>query len=218
MNLQEILNYRKVCLIHENESLKPHIYFFKSFVFFTNIQIVNDSLIVRNNNPSMMNFECIKNSKNMKELEDETTLVFKFDGTYAKPSGELQELAGPVTFHMVCDECNKNPIHNKNLSLDNFLATQYYYTFTIFDQDEGKYKGVLEAEYAKYIENDRFYHVYIDLKESVSSCRIGSCNGKETLAKIIDGMNNLKVSHLDISHMTDIHQLLDKLKLYNLFS
>lgn len=218
MNLQEILNYRKSCLIHKNESLKPHIYFFQSFVFFTNIQITEDSLIVRNNNPSMMNFEAIKNSKNMKEIEDETTLIFKFDGTYAKPSGELQELAGPVTFHMVCNECNKNPVHSKHLSLDNFLTTQYYYTFTLFDQENGQYKGVLESEYAKYIENDKFYHVHMNLKEATSACRVGSCNGTETLGTIIDGINRIEVPNLNTANMKDIYQLVDKLKLYVLFS
>jgi hypothetical protein len=119
---------------------------------------------------------------------------------------------------MLCDECNKHPIHNKNLSLDNFLKSQYYYTFSIYDVKGGKYDCELETEYAKYIESEKFYHVYIDLKKATSACRIGSCNGKETLAKIIGGINNLKVPHLDISNMTDIHQLLDKLKLYNLFS
>jgi hypothetical protein len=101
MNIQEILNYRKTCLIHENESLKPHIFFFRSFMFFTDTQITEDSLIVRNQNPSMIDFEAVKNSKSIEELNIETTLVFKFDGTYAKPSGSLQQLAGPVTFHML---------------------------------------------------------------------------------------------------------------------
>ncbi len=218
MNIQEILNYRKACLIHESEPLKPHIFFFRSFLFFSHVELAKDSLIVRNQDPNMMNFEAIKQSKTMEELNIETTLVFKFDGTYAKPSGDLQQIAGPVTFHMLCDECYKTPIHSKHLSLENFLSSQYYYTFTIFDQENGQYKSVLEAEYAKYIENDKFYHVYMDLKEATSSCRIGSCNGKETLGTIIAGTNKIEVPNLNTVNMPGIHQLVDKLKLYNLFS
>ncbi|HEY5268311.1 MAG TPA: hypothetical protein VII94_04210 [Candidatus Saccharimonadales bacterium] len=218
MNLQEILNYRKTCLIHENKLLKPRIIFFNSFIFFSDICVTEDSIIVKNQDPNMMDFEKIKKYKNLNELNEATTLVFKFDGTYAKPSGDLQQLAGPVVFHMVCDECNKTPIHSRQLSIDNFLSSQHYYTFTIFDQKNGKYKCELEREYVKYTENSKFYHVHVDLKETTSVCQIGSCNVKDTIGILMSKINKIETPNLNISNITDIRQLVDKCKLYNLFS
>ena len=99
MNIQEILNYRKACLIHESEPLKPHIFFFRSFLFFSHVELAKDSLIVRNQDPSMMNFEAIKQSKTMEELNIETTLVFKWgrrSARVAKLPEILESLGGKV--------------------------------------------------------------------------------------------------------------------------
>ena len=198
MNLKEALSYRSKCIIHPESNLHP--------------RSLNPTIIELNKDGLRVKLNKNANSK---------ALAFNYDGTYY-PLGNYE-----CIIYMQCDECTKQPIlKSRSLgftALDNINSNYYFYNFSLSaetgeDIHEENFKCTPIGESIKYVQNDKFYHIDFDIKEGKASCKMGDCRDDAILDDMLNGMLSLDLPNLDMSRIQNTEQLVNKLKLYNLFS
>lgn len=206
MNLTDILKQRQNCFIH-NELMEPF-----SFNSRLALDIFEDGLMVI-------------------ELEKQPPYKkaqFKTDGTFHKDKGMSKHFRSPFLVIMACPKCRFSPITQERdgrslgsfgfSSLIDIRRVQHYYSFDLFADAAGTYDGNLGKETIKYYKDDKFYHLDVDLKTKQANFKMGTCVGTDMLEHLLDGLLDLNVPNFDTSRITSIDQMIEKFKLYNLFS
>lgn len=206
MNLADILKHRQVCLIH-NEEMAPF-----SFNSRLALDIFEDGL---------MAIELEKKPPYKKAQ-------FKHDGTFTKDKGMTKHFRAPFLVVMACAKCRYSPItpekDGRSLGslgmsmLMDIRKIQHYYSFDLYADANGTYDGNLGKETIKYSKDDKFYHLDVDLKTKQANFKMGTCAGHDMLETLLEGLLDLKVPNVDTSKFTSIEQVIEKFKLYNLFS
>lgn len=200
MNLKDILDHRKTCLIH-NVPMNPY-----SFMSDVGMELLEDGLLVI-------------------ELADKPPYkkaVFKNDGTFTKDKGMSKVFRKPLTVIMACEDCRATPIHKTRslgfTTLMDIRSIHHYYTFTLVGDGKGNFDGNLGNETVKYYRDDKFYHLDVDLQTHKSNFKMGTNAGTDILERLLEGLMTLDVPNFDPRKLTSIDQMIDKFSLYNLFS
>jgi hypothetical protein len=195
MNLKEALSYRSKCIIHPESNLHP-----------------------RSSSPAIieLNKDGLRANPNKNAVKSKI-LAFNYDGTFYPP-GNYECIV-----YMQCDECVKTPIlKNRSLgftTLQNISSNYYFYNLMLKSKlNDENFDCYLIGESIKYVQNDKFYHIDFDIKEGKASCKMGDCRGDAILDDMLNGMLSLDLPNLDMSRIWNTEQLVNKLKLYNLFS
>lgn len=201
MNLKDILDHRKTCLIH-NEPMEP-------YAFRTDVSMVevDQGLLV---------IELDKMEAPYKKA------IFNHDGTFSKDKGMGRIFKSPLVVHMCCSECKRTPIHkSRGLGITTLLdirSVHHYYTFTLMADAEGNYDGNLGNEIVRYWKDNKFYHLDVDLSSKKANFKMGTNAGTDILERLLEGLLDLTVPNFDPKKLTSVEQMIEKFKLYNLFS
>jgi len=194
MNLKEALSYRSKCIIHPEMDLHP--------------RSLNPTIIELNKDGLRVKLNKNANSK---------ALAFNYDGTNF-PLGNYECL-----IYMQCDECTKCPILKGRsigfTTLENINSNYYFYNLMLKSKaDDNNFECSLIGESVKYVQNDKFYHLDFDIKEGKATCKMGDCHGDTILDDMLNGLMSLDLPNLHMSGIQNTEQLVNKLKIYNLFS
>jgi len=209
MNLQELLNYRSQCLIHEKR-LKPRCY---------KDSLRNDKIKVGDGGLSL----CSRHYQDTYDNPSLTGLNFRFNGQFDKndacPKWVIDDT---LIVYMSCDLCAEQPILKERdpgaSTLMNLKQNSYYYSFALQGLEDGTYQAGLGWESVKYTRDNKFYHVDVDLLNNDARCRMGSCDMSFSLDFMLKGLLTLKVPNFNLNNMRSMDQLTTKMNLYNLFS
>jgi hypothetical protein len=195
MTLKELLEYRSKCLIHDLP-MKPS--YFGS------------------------GGSCLTLTDDRLNLEtDGLNLNFYYDGIFTS------NIADPQTYnerliHMMCRLCSQQHLHKSRTlgssTISDINVNQHYYAFILRGNTKGSFDGHLSHELIKCVRDGKFYHVDFSLTDRRAACKMGSCDMKQTLDDLVLKMMNLHVPVFDASRIQNIDTLVEKLKLYNLFS
>lgn len=218
MTLLEALGYRSQCLIHD-KMLKPCPV-----------------------GPTDRADECLVNERGLHLLSHSrwdirgkpslTGLGYYFNGNcYRNDVCPAWAKNGCIQIRMICDECRRVPIIKSRglgfTSLQDLRTVQYFYQFAlkakllsddIKEEIVSNYTCELSFEKVKYIQDDKFYHVDSDLTNNETFIKMGTNKGATRLGDLLDTYLDLTVPKLDMKRIETIEQLVDKVKLYNLFS
>jgi len=192
MNLKDMLSYRGKCIIHNEKDLFPRC-------MSPSIMEVNEAGIR------------LRLDKNVSS----PVMIFNFDGTFSSPC--------TCIIYMQCDECVKRPI-NKNRgiglsTLNEMYSNYYFYNFALkAEEGDDFFECRPIAESIKYVIDDKFYHLDFDILANSGYCKMGDCRGDTSLNDMLKGLLSLDLPNLDMSRIQNVDQLVNKLKLYNLFS
>lgn len=201
MNLQEALNYRTTCLIHQ-KPLKP-----------TTPQANTISI----NEDGDLELK-IRYSKNIKTFN---TIIFRQDGLIECQS-EANWLTLPLTIIMHCEECAMSPMEvEKELSYTAvaFLRQKTHrYSFSITHGNSGQFICQLQEEAIKYYNDGKYYHLGANLVDGSASFEMGSYVGNDTVDQLIKSFVSLKAPKFDPATIKSLDQMTKKIKTYILFS
>jgi hypothetical protein len=204
MTLKELLEYRSKCLIHGLPMEPSYVEISGSHVTLTDDRV---------------NLET-----------DGLNLNFYFDGIFTGNISDPQVITAPQIYnerliHMICRRCSHQYLRQSNKSrtlgastISDINVNQHYYTFILRGNNKGSFDGYLSHESVKCVRDGKFYHVDFDLYTKQAVCKMGSCDVKQTLDDLVSKMMNLHVPVFDASRIQNIDTLVEKLKLYNLFS
>lgn len=218
MNFQELLNYRDTCLIHN---------------------LPMETLIYTADPPKSP--RKIKTKLSLKNLPDAVFLhlrgypaegaLFLLDGTYTINEGqkEIREvLDNTVHFLRRCATCAKSkniPYTDAGMkitTLNDIRDQAHFYTFHLFpviDTDTSHtYMIGPGKEVVKHYRDDKFYHMSASVGGGEASFKLGNCAGTDIIERLITGMMNLQVPKFDPIRIQNIDQMVEKIKIYNLFS
>jgi hypothetical protein len=201
ITLQEALNYRPRCLIH-NLPMVPG----KVRGRVRGIKMMGDDLEIK-----------LRHKVGPMAIQ---TLLFKADGTLTPPCPLINDKEG-LTIYMSCPECWNVPIteHKLITTVQDVLQRNllHRYTFRISGKED-RYFCDLEEETIKFHDEEKFYHIHVDLATGQSTFQMGHCHGDTLVQQLLDSVMNLQVPQFNPSSIQNIEQLVDKCKLYNLFS
>jgi hypothetical protein len=207
MNLQELLSYRKCCMIHSDRPLRPYC---AGTAMILDMTPAGLSLSFRLLDRKA---DAVLSDKTMKILE------YNFDGTYQIFD---RSFIGEIIVYMMCDTCKQeNPISTfrDQTSLITLNSNKYFYNFKLDKvSDSELYDGHLIGEVVRYTRNKKFYHLNKNHVSGEADCKMGSSDLNAILDDMLRGMLNLKLPSMDLTRIRDIDHLVDKIKLYNLFS
>ncbi len=207
MNLQELLSYRKCCMIHGDLSLKPYC--------------AGSGLIFHINAEGMsLSFNLLDKKDAHLSIKTRLIIKYNFDGTYEVFDRDF--MGAQVIVYMVCDECRKEKGFNYNngiATLNEIDQNKYFYNFLLdYKYGEDLYECHLVGEVVRHTRNEKFYHLSKNHVTGETDCKMGRNDPKAILDDMLKGMLNLKLPHMDLTKIRDIDHLVDKIKLYNLFS
>lgn len=211
MNLYDLLHYRTECLIHK---LPLHPYCITD----QSVERREDVLKLHQNGLSL----CSHHRQDLYSKPSLTGLNFRYDGSFnVNDACPKWVVANTITVHMMCEVCRERPIIKPRsmgfTTLMQLQENQYFYTFELIGYEKhGTYRGQLEHEILKHNRDGRFYHVDAYIQTGHAACRIGTCEGTDSLDKMLKGFINLNVPSL--SKMESLDQIVEKMKLYTLFS
>ncbi len=219
MNLQEILSYRNEC-IHCDRPLVMRITKYPKLSITQN----DGGLKIRSGH------------------KDGVYLNFKFDGTYERNKRDYKIHAGPV--HIV-KRCNFHPLigqqatppGNGNIiklksrsigattmssALDNYFSSSInslktltcQYDFSLFGDSQGNYACNMTREYLYWHDEEEFWHVNTHFGADFT--QIYHSTFENTLDDVMRG--GLKIPAANLKGVKNKDQLIEKLKLYTLFS
>lgn len=216
MILPELLAYRDKCLIH-GLPLKPHCYGGierKEDVYL--YEYKQGEEIVRGLSLQTHHRQDIYGKPSL------TGLNFKYDGSFYRtdvcPKWVIENT---ISVSMVCDICNEHPVtKERNLGYTTVMQikeNQYSYSFILSGSARKKtYRGELTHEVLKYTRDGKFYHVDTYLQTGHATVRMGTCESTDTLDMMLKGFMNLSIPSL--TKMESVDQIVEKIKLYTLFS
>lgn len=209
MNIQELFDYRSRCLVH-SQALKPYC---------PDVPTTRkDSIKIHQRGLSL----CSHHKQDIYGKPSLTGLNFRYDGTFDKNDAcPPWVINNTLRVYMICDYCVAQPIHKTRsmgyTTLMQIRENQYYYTFELVGNEKtGTYEGLLEHEILKYTHEGKFYHIDAYLQTGHASVRMGSCDGNVSLDKMLNGFINISVPSL--TKMESLEQIVEKMKLYTLFS
>ena len=201
MNLQQLINYRSKCLIcHQEMALKS--------LDLAGVKLIltEEGLKVETGNVAM-------------------SAHFKFDGTYQKLKRWNKLYARPLCVLRECDICPASAVSFEDNSKKSKLLKRQAgttllqiedlrcaYSFDIFGDDSGVFDAHLNWEDIKYHDGKNFYHINTNF--ITGQTELISGNFQESL----DSLLRLMLPAIDISSVKNPKELINKLKIYTLFS
>lgn len=213
MNLQELLNYRSTCFIHQqfmHVYIRPEI---RTYDFI--IEQTNDGISIWG-----------------KQNKPHGGAQFNFNGTFNinKNQRNLIYFLNPQTFRvgMMCPKCHSVPfidrvIKKSSLVVGNMKDSFHFYTFFISTEnnldgkwESGKYQIYNGMEMINY-RDDKLYHMNGRIGGGEGNFQM-THYGKMTLTEMMNSQMNLNVPNFDPSNIKSLEQLKAKIKLYNVFS
>lgn len=204
MKLQELLDYRSTCLIH-NLPMKMW-----------------SEPDKKANRKSPL--ECIRTSEGLvMHHPNDPGEVFGFDGTHISRSNIFDKLKISWIVGVMCEQCHKVPTHKfmgrTVPSLDNIKLQVHFYTFNLLPQEGGdEYKCLPGMEIIKHFDGDKFYHMTGHVGGGTAAFNMGNLVMEDTLDQLIGSTSIIKVPKFNPAVITSIAQMMEKMKIYNLFS
>jgi hypothetical protein len=214
MNLQEILSYRERCL----HCARPLVMRIKEYPKLSITQ--NDGgLAIRSGH------------------KDGVRLSFGFDGKYERNKRNYKIHAGPVHIQKRCQFHPLRGMHvttpsngkiiklksrsvgattmtNFGTTLDSLRDTTCQYGFTLFGDSQGNYDVNLTTDFVYWHDDKEFWHVNTYFATGFTQVYHSTYgNTMEDLLR-----NRLEIPAINLKSVTNAEQLLQKLKLYTLFS
>lgn len=202
MDLKEILSYRSKCLICQ-----------------TDMEMKSLDLA------GVRLFEA-EDGLEVKTGHKDIAVLFNYSGVYHKMKKWNTLYAQPLSVLKECPICipdieirgEKKKIRLKSRSLGattlmHLRDLRCAYTFNIFGDSEGNYAVNLNWEDIKFNDGHNFYHINTKFEDNRTELLSGNFQNDS-----IDSMFRLGVPAVNTSKIQDREQLINKLKLYNLFS
>lgn len=189
MNLQDILNYRDVC-IHCERPLIMHIDRYPKLI----IECHNNDLVIKSKNPGGLFFE------------------FHPDGTFERSKRNYEIHKSPILIHKYCHfHC---PLWGeyKGKTIDDIKHKSCYYGFDITMNNQGVYISEMVKETIDWHSDTEFWALDTFYDEQISYIYHG------LFSKTIGDMLQLKLPIVNFSGAKTEEQYLNKMKLYALFS
>lgn len=193
MKLQELKNYHSHCLVCSSE-LDTYV----ADVSQLNCWWTEQGLLVETRN-----------------MPESYSVRFNFDGTYTRNSKNLNKYRGPLTVVRECPQCAPVPNHRSfaSTSVERLKDTRWAYAFTIYGDAHGNFDAIMIWQDIKVILGDNFYHVNTNWSANRSETLAGNFKVDSLLSMI-----NLTTAAINTSKLTTVTDLVNKLKIYNLFS
>ena len=190
MNLKELLNYRKLCPIHN----KP-LY----------LTYPEDDAAIR----------LVKNGLQVKDLTCKE--YFKYDGTYTTTDRPCIFICVYMACKKCKENLPKQLLVS---SLNGICTNYYLYRFSLTGEEvkiDGKYRfhGGNQIESLNIVQKDQFYHVEVRDK---TFCDIGPYKKYISLWEMAQYTTKLKLPNFDMTHFTNSDQLIKKLQTYAIFT
>jgi len=206
MNLQEILSYRDRC-IHCDRPLTMRIEKYPKLSITQN----DGGLRIRSGH------------------KDGVYLNFGFDGKYERNKRNYKIYAGPV---FIQKRCNFHPLMD-NASIPVLLKTRTVgattmayngttldstrnltcqYQFTLFGDSQGNYDAKMHAEFLYWHDDDEFWHVNTWFGRD--STQLYHARYEHTIGDVM----RLAIPAANLKNVKNKDQLIEKIKLYTLFS
>jgi hypothetical protein len=203
MNLQEILSYRKNCLIH---SLP--------------MQIMNSPTRIK------LPGKTTKVTLIPEGFLYDKKRIFNYDGTCTPLHNELpNSVPFPWTLAMICAECAKTPIHNYasdgRTSPENIKHSVHFYTFNINLVVRTPMPIIYEChpglEIIKYTIKNKFYHLTGTIGGGKALFATGFLD-RATIQQLADSAFILNTPQFNPSRIHSLDQMVEKIQIYSLFS
>jgi hypothetical protein len=210
MNFKAALTYRTHCLIH-NKPMLPWT-------------IGSDQLnLTDKTDLTEAGLDYFRPSKKLHKNPMIKMAHYNYDNTYERTASYPKKWFGlPIVLYMACIDCTggkaANLVSSKTVTIRNIRAMQHFYTIAISGNADNKFDSYLMGEFFYYVEKDKCYHVKVDLLDKHATCIIGNCGGSNTLADIYSSTLELDLPNFDSSKIQSMEQLINKLKIYTLFS
>jgi hypothetical protein len=203
VNLKEALDYRNKCFICQ-----------------TDMEIKSPDL-------AGVNMYVKENGLFVSAQHNEYSVHFKYDGTYkkmkkwnslyAKPLLVLKEC--PICYPFIKSNGKKVKVKYKSRTLGITTLSQLKdfsctYSFELFGDDRGNFDTIMDSETIRFHDDINFYHLDTSFKDNVTTTFLsGPLNATE-----IKELFQLTIPGVNLSKINDKESLINKLKLYNVFS
>lgn len=191
MNLQEILNYRNNCIVCNRKMELSSINF--------TLKETDDGVLVKSK------------SKN-------NHINFHYNGIYKySEKANLKNIdTKPLYVLKECPHCIGKGKNKRTLiksSLNNLKSFRCAYAFKIFYDVDGNFTCKLSWEDIKFYHSNEFYHCLTDFDKNESSIKSGNFQ-----SDTIDSIIRINVPIVNTNKFLNKEVLINKIKLYNLFS
>lgn len=154
--------------------------------------------------------------------KDGVYLNFKFDGSYERNKRNYKIYTSPVFIEKMCNlhpHGSEQPIIRKVRSpvtvgstIDNLKELSCHFSFTLFGDSSGQYDVSLHTEKIHYFNHEEFWHVNVWYNSDHTAIHNAKFDDK------LEKMLTLRLPAVDLKNVKNIEQLIDKVKLYTLFS
>lgn len=216
MKLQEALNYRSTCFIHQQPMrlyVRPEMRTYDIEYQQTENGI---SLWRKGNKPlagAQLNF-------------DGTFFINRNQSNLSRFLNNSSVFGNELKIGMMCQQCRSVAHINKGmergeLSLSNIRSSVHFYTFLLHFQSDnlsGNYNCSWGIEAILYHSEGKLYHLSGSIGGGPAAFHMGNCNSKMKVGKIIDSLFSLQTPQFDPSRLQTLEQMVEKIKIYNLFS
>lgn len=200
MKLQQALNYRATCLIHQ-KPMRP---------------ATDRANAISVNEEGNLELK-VRYSKNIKTFG---TIIYRQDSLIECQSETYLPVL-PLSIVMHCEDCAMSPMEvDRPLSHTAvaFLKQQTHrYSFNI-TQGGGLFTCQLQEEAIKYYKDEKYYHLFANLIDGSASFEMGSYTGSNTVDQLVNSFVSLKAPKFDPATITNLDQMVKKIKTYILFS
>jgi len=215
MNFQELLDYRKICLIHDLPM--------ESLVYTADLPKGGRTKMSIKTLPAGVFLH-------LRGQAPDQGAVFLHDGTYLIDDSQkaLRKILDN-TVHILrrCSECAKSkniPVEIETTATTISMVRESihfynFYLFPVIDTEVSQtYMMGPGRENIRYLRNDKFYHMSARIGGGEATFRLGRCAGTDLLEQLLDSLMNLKVPQFDPIRIQSVDALVEKIKIYNLFS
>lgn len=204
MNLEQALNYHKTCIIcqKEMEIKSPDL-------VGVHLTSNEDGLEVKTGHKDIAVFFCYNGTYHKMK---------KWNPLYAKPLQVMVEC--PVCVPTIELEGTKVRVEYKSrgigaTTLAHSKDLHFAYQFSLFGDDDGSFKASLDWEDIKFFNKRNFYHINTKFESSYTFFLHGRQDANRLGGYDVDSM---RLPSITTGGVSSIDQLLNKLKLYNVFS
>lgn len=234
MTLQELLNYRTVCFLH-NQPMKPH---FKKKMG-SNAQMALDFILLEKTETGL--------ETRVKNANPNPGASISLDGTISITDNQnaLQRIIKqPFSVIMMCDTCVRTPVYDdRDINQGDFIfriadvqKECHFYSFTVnpnfvfgsltpsmpFQRAMSTAKPVAQFVPGREVimcrRDLKFYHMVTRLPDGPTQFKMGTCDEEATLDTLLKGYMNINADNYSAANIKSIDQLVNKIRLYNLFS
>jgi hypothetical protein len=210
MNLQEALDYRSGCFIHQ-----------QPMQLYVRPEIRTYDIMYQRTEEGLSLWR--KGNKPLRGAN------INFDGTFAINKNQpnlIRFLRSPLRMGMMCPQCRTIPfidgcMEKGSLSLLNIKSPVHFYTFYLTLPEEGlagSYQCQPGIEMILHHSGDKLYHLTGTIGGGSSEFHMGSYSKKMKVGRIMDSLFMLQTAQFDPSRIHSLAQMVQKIQIYNLFS